>query len=70
MAAGLAHAIAVESPHVVADAVEAQEFPDLAAQYRVMGVPKTVVNDTVEIVGAVPEEQLISEVLRAAGVAA
>ncbi len=32
-----------------------------------MGVPKTVVNDTVEIVGAVPEEDFVAEVLRAAG---
>ena len=30
-----------------------------------MNVPKTVVNDRVEIVGAVPERQLVSEVLRA-----
>jgi hypothetical protein len=35
-----------------------------------MGVPKTVVNDAVEIVGAVPEDDLVAEVLRAAGVAA
>ncbi len=69
MAAGLAHAIAVESPHVVADAVEAQEFPDLAARYQVMGVPKTVVNDTVEFVGAVPEDEFVAHVLEAAGVA-
>jgi hypothetical protein len=70
MAAGLAHAIAVESPHVVADAIEAQEFPELAARYGVMGVPKTIVNETVEFVGAVPEEEFVANVLRAAGVAA
>ncbi len=69
MAAGLAHAIAVESPHVVADAVEAQEFPDLAARYQVMGVPKTIVNETVEFVGAVPEDEFVAHVLEAAGVA-
>lgn len=70
MAAGLAHAIAVESPHVVADAIEAQEFPELAARYQVMGVPKTIVNETVEFVGAVPEEEFVANVLRAAGVVA
>lgn len=69
MAAGLAHAIAVENPHVVADAIEAQEFPDLAARYQVMGVPKTVVNDTVEFVGAVPEDEFVAHVLEAAGIA-
>ncbi len=33
-----------------------------------MGVPKTVVNERVEIVGAVPEDDFVAEVLRAAGV--
>ena len=69
MAAGLAHAIAVENAHVKADAVEAQEFPDLAARYGVMGVPKTVVNDAVEFVGAVPEDEFVRHVLEGAGVA-
>ncbi len=58
----------MESPHVVADAVEAQEFPELAARYEVMGVPKTVVNDAVEFVGAVPEDEFVAQVLRGAGV--
>ncbi len=70
MAAGLAHAIAIENPNVVADAVEAQEFPELAARYAVMGVPKTVVNDRVEFVGAVPEEEFVRHVLEAAGLPA
>lgn len=33
-----------------------------------MGVPKTVIDDRVEIVGAVPEDDFVTEVLRAAGV--
>lgn len=60
----------MESPHVVADAIEAQEFPDLAARYQVMGVPKTIVNDVEEFVGAVPEDEFVAHVLRAAGVPA
>jgi len=67
MAAGLAHAIAVESPQVVADAVEATEFPDLAARFQVRGVPKTVINDRHEFVGAVPEDEFVRQVLAAAG---
>lgn len=60
--------MAVENPNVIADAIEAQEFPELARQYRVMGVPKIVINEAVEIVGAVPEQDMVAEVLRAAGV--
>ena len=39
--------MAVESPHVTADVIEAMEFPDLARRFQVRGVPKIVINDTV-----------------------
>ena len=43
--------------------MEATEFPDLARRYRVTGVPKTVVNDTVEILGALPQDAFIEQAL-------
>jgi hypothetical protein len=43
--------------------VEATEFPDLARRYRVNGVPKTVVNEEVEILGALPESDFIEQAL-------
>src|SRR5215467_14191499 len=64
-AARLAHQLAIENEHITADVVEVSEFIDLAQRYRVQGVPKTVVNDRIEIVGAVPEPRFIQEVLRA-----
>jgi glutaredoxin-like protein len=65
-AALLAHQMAVESVRVTADVVEAQEFPELVARYRVQGVPKVVVNETVEFTGAQPEARFLDHVLRAA----
>jgi alkyl hydroperoxide reductase subunit AhpF len=59
----LAHQLAVESPHIRAACVEATEFMDLSRRYRVTGVPKTIVNDTVEILGAVPEDAFIRSVV-------
>jgi glutaredoxin-like protein len=64
--ASLAHQAAVENSHVTADVVEISEFPDLAAQYHVRGVPKIVMNDTVELVGAQPEAAFVDSILRAA----
>jgi alkyl hydroperoxide reductase subunit AhpF len=64
--ARIAHQMAVESPDVTADVVEAEEFPELAERYRVRGVPKVVVNDAVEFVGAQPEALFLEHVLRAA----
>lgn len=58
----MAHQLAVESPHVTADVIEAQEFPDLARRYAVRGVPKIVINDSVEFVGALPEKDYVAYV--------
>ncbi len=37
----------------------------MAQRYRVQGVPKTVVNDRIELMGAVPEPRFLQEVLKA-----
>ena len=66
--ARMAHAMALESPRVTADVVEIQAFPHLARAYTVMGVPKTVINNSVRFTGAVPEEELLRRVLQAVGV--
>lgn len=65
----LAHEMAFLNPRITAYAVEATEFPDLARQYRVTGVPKTVVGDRIEILGALPEEDFINQVLPPAAAA-
>jgi len=59
----LAHRIAREHPLVQARCVEATEFMDLARQFRVNGVPKTIVNGSIEILGALPENQFVRAVL-------
>ena len=54
---------------VEAEMVEAIEFPDLADQHNVSGVPQTTINHgAVDVVGAVPEDQLVAEIRRALGV--
>ncbi|MSO56533.1 MAG: hypothetical protein EXQ55_06380 [Acidobacteria bacterium] len=60
----LANRLAIESPHIIATAVDATEYPVLVRRYNVTGVPKTVINDSVEIVGAATEEELMAAVLR------
>lgn len=57
--------MALESPLVEAEMIEATEFPDLAAQYNVNGVPQTTINwGAKTLVGAVPEEYLIAEIAK------
>jgi hypothetical protein len=49
---------------ITADAIEATEFMDLTRKYRVTGVPKTVVNDQIEIMGGLPEEDFVRQALQ------
>lgn len=62
-AVNLAFELAAASPHITAFAVEVTGFPDLVRHYRVNGVPKTVVDDTIEVLGAVPEDEFVKQVL-------
>lgn len=57
--------LAAASPRINVSVIQATEFPDLAQQYRVTGVPKTVVDDAIEIVGALPEANFVAQALGA-----
>jgi glutaredoxin-like protein len=62
-AASVAHKLAIESNMVKADVIESSEFPDLAMKYNVIGVPKIIINETVEFVGAFNEDLFAEHVL-------
>ncbi len=57
-----AHQFAMLNPKIQADMIEISEFPQLAVKYNVMGVPKTVINETVEVLGMQPEEEFLRQV--------
>jgi thioredoxin-related protein len=60
--------MAIESPLVEAEMIEAMEFQELANQHQVSGVPQTTINDGAGVViGAVPEEHLRGEIARVVG---
>jgi len=65
-AVSLAHQFAMENSNIRADMVEVSEFPQLGVKYSVMGVPKTVINETIELVGQQPEEEFLRQVQAAA----
>lgn len=59
----LAHQMAMESPMVEAEMVEATEFSELSLRFGVSGVPQTTINEGAGmVVGAVPEDQLLNEI--------
>ncbi|HET91608.1 MAG TPA: glutaredoxin [Chloroflexi bacterium] len=61
----LAHQMAISSPMVRADMIEATEFPHLAIKYEVMGVPRTVINETTHVEGAAPEPMVLEKLQEA-----
>ncbi len=42
--------------------VEVTEFPHMAVRYQLMGVPKTVINETFAVEGAIPEQSLMQRI--------
>jgi hypothetical protein len=57
--------MAMLNPLILADVIEANEFPELSERYEVQSVPKTVINDRVQFVGAMPEARVLLALQRA-----
>ncbi len=65
VAAALAHKFAIESDKVEATVIDVSEFLHLGQKYSVTGVPKIIINERTELVGAVPESQFVAHVVQA-----
>ena len=50
------------NPRITADVIEANEFLELSQRFRVMGVPKTIINGIQELVGAQPEARVLAAI--------
>lgn len=61
----VAHQFAFINDNIQADMMEASEFPQLAQKYDVSGVPKTIINEVYSFEGALPEEAVYLEILKA-----
>lgn len=56
-----AYRAAIESRNVSVDVVDTQMFPDLATRHAVMGVPKVILNDNLDITGAMGEAEFFDK---------
>lgn len=67
-----AYRLALGNPHVLAEGVEASEFPALAQRYKISGVPDTVIDGTdgqERVLGGQPDRVFLEAVLKVAGTA-
>ena len=56
-----AYRAAIESSKVTAEIIDSQIFQDLALRHSVMGVPKMVLNDNIDITGEVQEMEFFQK---------
>lgn len=63
IAAAVAHKLAIESDLVRADVIDINEFPELSQKYDVISVPKIIINEKIEFVGAFSEDLFAEHVL-------
>ncbi|MEJ5272935.1 MAG: thioredoxin family protein [Spirochaetota bacterium] len=61
-AVATAHRLALENPNITADMIESSTFTPLAIKYNVTSVPKIVINDKIEFVGAQPINILLENI--------
>lgn len=60
--ARLAHKMALQSPMIKADVVEATEFQDLSLKYNIHSVPTVIINEKVRFEGAVSEKTFLDKI--------
>jgi len=63
VAAATAHKLAVESDMIRADVIDSSEFPALTQKYGVIGVPKIIINEKIDFVGAFSEDLFAEHVV-------
>jgi glutaredoxin-like protein len=64
---GLAHRFAAVSENIKSDMIETSEYPEIVEKHNVSGVPHTVLNGEITLVGQIPPKEFTYAVLMAAG---
>lgn len=57
-----AHKLAMMNKNVVGEMIEAQTFYELSEKYNVSGVPKIIINETIELIGNQSIETFLSSI--------
>ncbi|MFQ6135999.1 MAG: thioredoxin family protein [Candidatus Hydrothermarchaeales archaeon] len=61
-----AHKMAMINENITSDMIDAMEFMELAQKYQVSSVPRTIINEVVDLLGAYPESDFVDKVVEAA----
>lgn len=55
--------MAMVSSRVTAEIIDVERFPEVGRKYNVSGVPKAVINDRLEFIGAAPEDVVLEKIM-------
>ena len=58
-----AHKAAMINENITGDMIDAMEFIDLSQKYRVSSVPRTIINDKTDLVGAQQEKNFVDKLV-------
>ncbi len=61
----IAYSFALVNNFIKTTVIDCYSFPDLAMKYNVAAVPKTVINDKVEFIGAKDDNEFLGHILQA-----
>lgn len=59
----LAHQLALANDNITVDIFDSMEFPELVHKYQVNSVPRTIINERVDLIGVVSEEEVVNKIL-------
>lgn len=65
IAVRIAHDFSLINPMISGEMIDSSLFPNLAIKYSVSAVPKTIINDILDIVGAFPPDLLLKRIYEA-----
>lgn len=60
--ASLAAVLASLNDAILVDIVEANEFPEISMRYGIRGVPTSVLDESLSVVGAQPPQQFLATI--------
>jgi len=56
--------MAIERDLIRSDMINASEFPHLTNKYQVFSVPKVIINESIQLEGALPQQEFLKYVMK------
>ena len=55
--------LALANDNITVDIIDSTKFPELVHKYQVNSVSRTIINEHMDLVGVVPEKEVVNKIL-------